>query len=311
MFSFLLFSTLFVVCVARSGVLYGMDEKSRLIEIDVSTGEQTVKSAPIVGAETQQLADIDQKNNIYYTILFNLTTKASVLTGWELNTFKRLPNTVKLPFQQAAFVGLGQHVKVNQLTGEVVCTGMNGHETNSYLVDPKSGSVKELSGVSLQLLLGAFSALRSASQPYLWTSFFNPTTRAVVAARFDADKKESPLVKPNTYIIEAGAYSMKQDKIYGMGIQVVNHTFSRPLIQMDPVTGEQTILSHAKGFEIIQASEATFAEDTNVLYTVMNKQLKSEEFYLVGINVKTYAVTSVKLFDETHGLAVWSLNYKN
>jgi hypothetical protein len=185
-----------------------------------------------LGAESQGLADIDHQNKIYYTLLLNLTSKATMLTGWHLTTFRPI-SSIEMPFNSGALVGVGQHVRVNQINGDVLCTGVAQGQTTVYRVEPSTRRITKLSSVHLGLLLGAFVAIRSnAAAPYLWAAFIDVKSVKLLNARFDANRVASPKIVSNPDVVEAASYSLKHDKIYGMGLKPgSNHTFQRPIIQ--------------------------------------------------------------------------------
>jgi hypothetical protein len=100
---------------------------TKLLNIDERTGKisnldhnTTIK--PQESAQAQGLSAIDRGNGIFYIIGLNESSRQVQLMGFD-TVHGDLTVNVPLPFDDLAFVGLGQAVDVDPNTGDVIAIG--------------------------------------------------------------------------------------------------------------------------------------------------------------------------------------------
>ena len=119
----MLFPTLlFGVAAAADDTLYGVCSDTaaaaNLERIDASTAART----PLGTADPnevlgQQLSAIDAKRGILYSIVFDVQTEKAAVQGFALKDGSSTVN-IALPFDESAFVGVGQRIGVDPLNGK-------------------------------------------------------------------------------------------------------------------------------------------------------------------------------------------------
>jgi hypothetical protein len=139
---------------AVDDTLYGVcagDEtgaaESNIESIDANTARRTPLGSGLDNVLlAQQLSAIDAANGVLYSVVFNMTTKKPVVVGWS-TVDGTVTVEIPLPFEESAFVGVGQHIGVDPVTGKVVVSGQDtavqGHHV--VLVDPANPTAPPVS----------------------------------------------------------------------------------------------------------------------------------------------------------------------
>lgn len=125
--------------------LYGIAAKgatAQLVKVNTVTGNlSSVGHGAQNELNAQGLAAIDQHRGIYYVLDFNDTSRAPQLIGFDLKSKKgEVKVDITLDLSELAFVGVGQSVAVDPLTGRVLIAGhdstVQGHHI--FWIDPFS-----------------------------------------------------------------------------------------------------------------------------------------------------------------------------
>ena len=106
------------------GAAYG---GTRFLEIGEQTGKVTELGKAIEersALTAQGLGAIDRKHGIVYVISFNGTNSDPYLLGFD-SAHGNVVVEVALPFEDLVFVGLGQALDVDPLTGDVIAIGQS------------------------------------------------------------------------------------------------------------------------------------------------------------------------------------------
>mmetsp|Transcript_4319 Transcript_4319/g.10990 ORF Transcript_4319/g.10990 Transcript_4319/m.10990 type:complete len:443 (+) Transcript_4319:78-1406(+) len=157
-----------VVDAKARAPLYGISSNpsvAQLVKVNVATGNQTnVGHGARNELSAQGLACIDQPRGIYYVLDFNDTSRAPQLIGFSLKAPRgSLVIDITLDLSELMFVGVGQSVGVDPLSGRVIISGhdstVQGHHI--FWIDPhgakpsKPTTIAKIAAPAVYLLGGS------------------------------------------------------------------------------------------------------------------------------------------------------------
>jgi hypothetical protein len=292
--------------------LYGLTPvHPKLVKINPITAKQEPVGNTSLPTElsSQQLSSIDVQRGIFYAVLFNTTSNIVHLAGISIATGKLISN-VRLPFAPTVLVGVGQTCNVIPQTGEVLVTGRDriGGKHHILKVDPKTGKNKLLNTIGDVDVLAGASAY-DVRHNMLWLQFGDAT--GIRNFGFDVATGRLVYQIPDALNLESMVYDPVTQKIYGIGLKVVNSTnFYRVLLSLDSSNANTTVIGPIPGYFVIDASELAIDPNGRRLFCFLQPTGSSRApFHLLSISLRDGSILSSPTACVGQ-LCPWSLAYQ-
>jgi hypothetical protein len=309
---------LVVVALAVSAVqgntLYGMAENVTLITINPQSGaekEVTKLPAPPTEAQAQALATMDRVNGIYYIEGVNTTTSTIDLLGFNVKTGK-IVSSIKTPFMQSVFVGVGEYIEYDSVNNLIVATGVISHDKlhRVFLINPTTGTSKQVYTVTANVtdFLGGFSCFDPVNS-ILWLNYaLNIPGGELLDQVFGVNTTSGKLQYQlnNTALVSSLDWDPASNLCVGFGLEGGR---SRTVLTLDGATGKINVLAKMPGWLIISGSISAFDPSTGKLYGIFQQTgaTPKDPFHLVGVNAQTGATVTSPLLCSNDAVCPWSL----
>jgi len=281
-----------------------------LVSVDPKTATLTKVGNVILNEiDAQQLSTIDEGNKLYYFIGLNNTSNKPQLVALALETGK-VVSSVDLPFDESAFIGVGQTIDFDPNSGVLYLSGVDPvtkmHEVLQY--DPKTDKFTTLNEIGDIDVLGGLHAFDPKNK-ILWLEYGIDVTIDLFGLDVTTGKWKYENIS-NPMNMESMIYDIETGLMYGIGVifQAQNHT--RLLLTLDSASLQWKVVGQIPGYYIIDANVSALDEKNRKLYAVLEVDQEDGPFQLVTLDMKTATVEDHPTVDYPNGFP-WSLEFYN
>ncbi|XP_062510942.1 uncharacterized protein LOC134186879 [Corticium candelabrum] len=232
------------------GYIYGLqrnltDTSLYLEEIDPQTAKVVRRGQfdqyDVAG---QGLACLNDKEGVYFTVAYNVSTRDVVLLGISLRTLQLL-DEVKLPFLESLFVGVGQYCNYDPVDDAIIVEGrdkVKPYDHHLWKYSRKTGTIESLAkvfNIGMVDLLGGFSVL-DFDHGIDWLQLAYNDSGTVGTRFFGYDTDSGFLLDDidNPELLAAGRYDPRTQTIYGIGSRMIEKApgFEHTVVEFSSVT---------------------------------------------------------------------------
>jgi len=289
---------------------------AQLVSIDPATGATTNIGQPINDYVAQGLAAIDDKKEVIYLVVTDATTDKVMLLGLSLNDGS-IKTNIQLPFTAVVFIGVGQSVDVDPVTGDVFVSGKDpsvGDKHRIYRVSVSSGKLTPIAVMGGIDVLGAASAYDPMYQ-VLWLQFGTNTSINMYA--FDVTNGDVLFnIDDDIFNMETMDFDPVTGLIYGIGFTAKNETYgSRTVVTLNSKDGQlkQIAIVDKDQYEIIDGSATALDFTNRIIYSFLQPRGNDNNpFDLVGVDIRSGKVVNgspVGCADPEN--CAWSMEFHN
>ena len=302
--------------------LFGLSATAQLLRI-ADNGTTTAVGAALGGQPAQGLAVIDAASAELLAVLFQ-GGRATLVTA-DLATGKQVA-AVPLPFAEQAFVGVGQYIALNSLTGLVIVGGQLRNETHVLgQVDRRTGAYTEFARFSSCDYADAAGTAQAAFVPAL-------NTVLVQAARAIPNPPPFPL--PGTTILaielDTGAvraldegldsgrnimgavFDPPTGSVFGIGTRANASSpvgFDRVLSRLFPQNLTIADVGRIETREVTDLGGMTAVDSAGrALYMLADNGATKDKFELIRVDLETAAVDSAAVECDINSCP-WALDF--
>jgi len=299
----------------KNGDLFGLMQPVSLYAVDAKTAGIAPIGTPLpTEVDSQALAALDAKNQIYYLIAYNSTDSSTSLLGLSLTTGAIVKN-IPLPITQGAFIGVGQFLDLNPNNGHLIVTGRDlKYDDNHTMfdVDPNTGATTVLYSIGDVDLLGAASAFDSKNNiEWIQLAVNNSGQLSIDFFGVNVNTKQLVGSFPNMAYLETMNYDSQTGYIVGIGLTVVNATYwKRTLVNLDTTSQTYTTNDLPEQWSIISGSVSAFDSSAGQLSCLLSNRTDTSTFHLVTLD-RNANVISDPIACTADSSCVWSMEYFN
>jgi hypothetical protein len=268
--------------------LYGVSEDVQLLRVYTNGSSSVISQIGSAGeyGQAQGLSTIDQTNGIFYSILYQLSSSKPFLVGVSLTSGK-IVSSVPVPFEDNAFIGVGQWL-VYSGPDQIVVGGQDAAQNHLMgTISPTKGNYKQVAKLNASLLdvLGGCHAAYSPATDsvYIQLGTQNPPAINVyeVNIRTGAVRQTN---ETDTANIDTLSFDPTTKMIYGLGIQVAGSNLQRTIVSLDPSTLRITTVGKVNVETIESGGIAALDSKGKTLYWIGDKT-GNDDFFLVGNSI--------------------------
>jgi len=297
---------------ASANTLYGMAENATLITIDPTTGVQKEvgKIPQPKEAQAQALATMDRTNGIFYLMGQNTSSGASNLLGYSIKTGK-IVSSVKVPFEEPFFVGVGQAIEFDINNQQIVAFGVLPSDNLPHveMINPTTGVGKQILTVTqtgLLDMLGGFTAF-DPKYNILWINYGYNSSGSILDQYFGFNVATGKLAFRfnNTDMISALDWDPVNNRTVGIGYTGKGRT----LLTLDGATGKVTVVAKVPGWSMMSSSISAYDPATQTIYAILQPTgaPTTSPFHIVGMSFPTGKVVSSAVLCANDAVCPWSL----
>jgi len=301
--------------------LYGVAPSlAQLVSVDPKTAANTPIGNPLPNDyDAQGLATIDDTNEVIYLIASDLSSTPNqvVLLGLSLNDGS-IKTKIRLPFSVGAFIGVGQNVNFDPISGDVFVSGRDPSVDDKhriYRVSVSSGTLTPIASFGGIDVLGGASAYDPVNQ-VLWLSF--GTNTSIDLYGFDVKTGKILFnIDDSTYNMETMDFDPVTGLVYGIGLTAKNDSYaSRTVVALNSKNGQmsQIAIIDKDEFWIIDGDASGLDWTNRVLYCFLQERgADSNPFRLVGVDMRSGKVVngSPVACSSDGSDCAWSLEFHN
>jgi hypothetical protein len=292
--------------------LYGLSAATGLIRI--ADNGTTTPVGPSLGAkyaQAQGLSTIDVPGQLFYSILYDLSTSKPMLVGLSLAT-GAVVSAVAVPFAEEGFIGVGQWLAFEGAL--VIVGGQNAAQAHQVgTIDPVKGGYKQIALLNASLLdvLGGCHAayVKSSNEVLIQLGTQGPPAAINVYAIDVTSGAVRVSDMTETANIVTLSYDATTDVVVGLGIQVAGGKLQRTISSLDPKTLKVTTIGKTSAEVIESGGISAYNTDSKGLYWIGDKT-GNDDFFLVQNSVEPGAkVLSTGDLCASDAACPWSLEY--
>ncbi len=307
-----------MAAAARAATLYGMTENAALATINVTSGAVTNVAQPIpYQLQAQNLATIDPVRNIYYLVGYNDSQSVGNLVGMRLSDGSIVCDA-KLPFAESAFVGVGQQVVVDPVSGTVYLGGLleaNGNHTiGSFNCQTEQFTlIAQINSADLAVLGGAAVFIPNPARVMIQLGVGDKIDNFVInVATGNVTKLGEDPEKGR--ILTTLAYNPSTTDVVGLGIRP-NSTggIERTLVRLNTTSWEYGTIGQIHGYLIESGGESAIDVSAQALTWIGQKTgaSPSAPFELITVSLSDAHVVSAPRLCPNDAACPWSIEYDN
>jgi len=297
--------------------LYGVAPLiAQLVRIDPKTGGTTNIGQPIDNDyDAQGLAAIDDKKEVIYLVVTDDTNHV-ILLGLSLNDGS-IKTNIKLPFNAGTFVGVGQSVNLDPVTGDLFVSGRDPSVANKhqiYRVSIASGALTPIASIGGEDVLDGISTYDSINK-VLWIEFATNTTINLYGFDVTSGKLLFNIVD-DAFNMETMDFDPVTGLIYGIGLTLKNDTYAfRTVVSLNSKNGQlkQIAVVDKDEYYIIDGSAGALDITNRIIYCFLQPRgSDSNPFDLVGVDIRSGKVVNgspVGCADSEN--CAWSMEFHN
>lgn len=303
--------------VHAGGGLYGTIEPTALVSVNEGTGTLTpLSNGSLPEGQAQELSAFDPLTGTYYILGYNFTSKLPNLVGINLSGLE--VSSVKLPFSEEAFVGVGQAIVVEPKSGHIICSGQFSPKSNFSIVqiNPKTGDyvVKATIGGPNEVLVLDGATAYDAVTSNLYLSLDLGAGINLYAINLVSQAITKIVQDPSSgKLMDTMDYDATSNTIFGFGVkQDSTGGLVRTVTNLDPKSGVISIVGEVKGYTIESGNVATLDSENGRLFGLFQKDgaNTTDPFYLVSVDTSDASVIHAAEIGDIAALP-WTLEYAN
>ncbi len=262
----------------------------RLSKIDPSTGKPEQIGPSIVNlVQSAQLSSVDEKNQIYYVLGLNTTDSHPHLIGIHLNNGSILYN-VAMPFKEYSYVGIGQTINVDPVSGDVFVSWFDTTVHNIARVVPKTGALTPISTIRYNDFYTSASCFDPVNR-LLWMQLLDHRQVPLFALNVETKQWVYSNVN-NTFNMQTFDFDSETGLIYGIGyVLKPEGQYARVLVSLNS-SAAFSLVGTIDGYGILNADMATIDVKNRKLYSVLQEYKHDSPFHLISVDLNTATVST-------------------
>lgn len=303
-----------VMGTACAGRLVGVADPPTLVAINPTTAKATPVGSPIpYELQAQELSTYDDAHGVLYLLGYNDSDTHTNLVGVNSKTGV-VVSDIELPFVTESFVGVGQTVAFDPVSGHVLASGRLTPTSNHsiLLVDPVKGTYAKLAEIGFGDVLGTTSVY-----DHLTSTLFLQFASNNAVDLYGVNLKTGvatviPQDSSTGQTLETMDFSPSTGLVFGVGFKAVGSAFTRNIVQLDPKTSKITVIAELPQYLVIAGSIAALNDSpaTRSLFVYLQKAsaAPSDPFDLVQVSTSKGTVVTSPVAG-TNDVLPWSLEY--
>jgi hypothetical protein len=283
-----------------------------LVTIDPKTAKLTkVGTVVLDEIDAQQLSIIDQRNKLYYFIGLNKTSNTPQLVSLALQDGHHV-SSVDLPFLESVFVGVGESIDIDPISGVLYLTGLDPQNSKLHDIiqyDPKSGKFTKLNEIGDISVLGGIHAFDPKNN-WLWLSYGLPDDTIDLFAMDVSTGQWKHQNVSNPMNLETMNYDSQTGLMYGIGLTFQDQNHTRLLLTFNTVSLKWEEVGPIPGYFIIDADLAAIDVKNRKLFAVLQVDDENGPFQLITLDMNTATVEDYPDVNFPDGFP-WSIDFLN